>query len=339
MRVAAHWIAPAFLAAALTQTALADTLSEVRERGTLRCGVNGEVPGLSYRAPDGGWSGLDVDFCRAVAAAALGDPDKVELVPLSNAERLDALAADRIDLLARNTSWTLSRDLGKGMSFVGVLYFDGQGFVVARDEQVMSTLDLGGKRVCAIADTTGPDNARRYFARHRMTLALETFPDLTAARAAYLAGKCDALTADQTQLHALRQGLDDPRAHRILPEVISKEPLSPAVRKGDATWHDVVRWTLFTLINAEELGIDSANVEQARERAISEEARLLLDVDGASAALLGLEPGWSVRAIKGVGNYAELFERNLGAGSPLKIKRGLNALWTDGGLLYAPPAR
>jgi general L-amino acid transport system substrate-binding protein len=203
----------------------------------------------------------------------------------------------------------------------------------------MSTLDLGGKRVCAIADTTGPDNARRYFARHRMTLALETFPDLTAARAAYLAGKCDALTADQTQLHALRQGLDDPRAHRILPEVISKEPLSPAVRKGDATWHDVVRWTLFTLINAEELGIDSANVEQARERAISEEARLLLDVDGASAALLGLEPGWSVRAIKGVGNYAELFERNLGAGSPLKIKRGLNALWTDGGLLYAPPAR
>lgn len=339
MRVAAHWLVTAVLAGALTQTAWAGTLSEVRERGTLRCGVNGEVPGLSYRAPDGAWSGLDVDFCRAVAAAALGDPAKVELIALSNAERLDALAANRIDLLARNTSWTLSRDLGKGMSFVGVLYFDGQGFIVPRDEQVMSTLDLGGKRVCAIADTTGPDNARRYFARHQMTLELKTFPDLAAARAAYLAGECGALTADQTQLHALRQGLDDPRAHRILPEVISKEPLSPAVRKGDAAWHDIVRWTLFTLINAEELGIDSANVEQAQARATSEEVRSLLDVEGASAAWLGVEPGWGIRVIKGVGNYAEVFERNLGSGSPLKIKRGLNALWTDGGLLYAPPAR
>jgi len=339
MRVAAHWLAPALLAGALTQTALADTLSEVRERGALRCGVNGEVPGLSYRAPDGAWSGIDVDFCRAVAAAALGDPDKVELVPLGGAERLEALAANRIDLLARNTSWTLSRDVGKGMSFVGVLYFDGQGFIVPRDEQVMSTLDLGGKRVCAIADTAGPENARRYFARHRMTLELTSFADFAAARSAYLAGECDSFTADQTQLHALRQTLEDPRAHRILPEVISKEPLSPAVRKGEAAWQDIVRWTLFILINAEELGIDSANVEQARERATGEEVRLLLDVDGASAALLGLEPGWSVRAIKGVGNYAELFERNLGSGSPLKIKRGLNALWGDGGLLYAPPAR
>lgn len=346
MRSATHrplaWLLVAVLALATLAAlapAAAGTLDEVRERGVLRCGVNGEVPGLSYRDEKGTWSGLDVDFCRAVAAAALGEADKVELIPLTAAERLGALAAGRIDLLSRNTTWTLSRDLGHGMTFAGILYLDGQGFMVRRDTGVLSALELGGKRVCAIAASTSPDNARRYFTRHRMELALTTFPDLTAAKDAYLSGECDALTGDQSQLHALRTTLEDPRTQRILPEVISKEPLSPAVRKGDAGFLDLVRWALFVLINAEEQGIDSTNVERAGEEATSEEVRLLLDADGHTAELLGVEPGWSHRIIHQVGNYAEIFERNLGAQSPLKIKRGLNALWRDGGLLYAPPAR
>jgi len=274
-----------------------------------------------------------------VAAAALGDAGKVEYVALSAAERLDALGEGRIDLLSRNTTWTQSRDLGHNMTFAGVLYFDGQGFMVPRDSGLMSTLELGGKRICALANSTSPDNARRYFARHRMELTLETFDTMEAARQAYLEGKCDALTTDQSQLQALRSTLDDPRAQRILPEIVSKEPLSPAVRKGDARWLDIVRWTLFVLIDAEELGIDSANVDRAAEQAQTEEVRQLLDMAGESAALLGVEPGWSRRVIRQVGNYAEIFDRNLGARSPLKIKRGLNALWNDGGLLYAPPAR
>lgn len=326
------------LAAALAQTSAA-TLDEVKARGSLRCGVNGEVPGLSHRDDSGRWSGLDVDFCRAVAAAALGDAGKVELVPLSRAERLDALREGRIDLLSRNTTWTLSRDLGHDMTFAGILYFDGQGFMVPRDSGLMSALELSGKRICALTDSTSPDNAKRYFARHRMELELQTFDSLEAAKRAYLEGKCDALTTDQSQLHSLRSGLEDPRAQRILPEVVSKEPLSPAVRKGDARWLDIVRWTLFVLIDAEELGIDSANVDRAAEQAQSDEVRLLLDTEGNSAALLGIDPGWSRRVIRQVGNYGEIFDRNLGAQSPLKIKRGLNALWNNGGLLYAPPAR
>jgi general L-amino acid transport system substrate-binding protein len=327
------------LAVTTAHTLAAATLENVRERGNLRCGVNGEVQGLSYQDDGGSWSGLDVDFCRAVAAAVLGDSAKVELIPLSTAERLDALRDGRIDLLSRNTTWTLSRDLAHDMTFVGVLYFDGQGFMVRRDTNLMSTLELSGKHVCALADSTSPDNARSYFTRHRMELELATFDTLEAAKRAYLEGKCDTLTTDQSQLHSLRTSLEDPRAHRILPEIISKEPLSPAVRKGDTAWLDIVRWTLFVLIDAEELGIDSSNVQRAAEQATTEEVRLLLDTEDRTAALLNLEPGWSQRVIKQVGNYAEIFERNLGAHSPLKIKRGLNALWNNGGLLYAPPAR
>jgi general L-amino acid transport system substrate-binding protein len=339
MRVGITRLLGSLFAVALAQASFAATLDDVKERGSLRCGVNGEVPGLSHRDDSGTWSGLDVDFCRAVAAAALGDAGKVEFVPLSTAERLDALREGRIDLLSRNTTWTLSRDLGHDMTFAGVLYFDGQGFMVPRDSGLMSTLELSGKRICAITDSTSPDNAKRYFARHRMELELQTFDSLETANQAYSQGKCDALTTDQSQLHSLRAGLDDPRSQRILPEIISKEPLSPAVRKGDARWFDVVRWTLFVLIDAEELGIDSANVDRAAEQAQSDEIRLVLDTEGHSAALLGIEPGWSQRVIKQVGNYAEVFDRNLGAQSPLKIKRGLNALWNEGGLLYAPPAR
>jgi general L-amino acid transport system substrate-binding protein len=325
--------------ALLARASGAATLDEVKERGSLRCGVNGEVPGLSHRDQGGVWRGLDVDFCRGVAAAVLGSGEKVDFVPLTTAERLDALREGRIDLLSRNTTWTLTRDLAHDMTFVGVLNFDGQGFMVRRDTGVLSTLGLGGKRICSLAGSTSPDNARRYFTRHRMELVLQTFETLELAKQAYLDGSCDALTTDQSQLHSLRAGFSDPRAHRILPEIVSKEPLSPAVRKGDAAWSDIVRWTLFLLIDAEQLGIDSANVARAAETATTEEVRLLLDTEGRTAALLGLEAGWSRRVIEQIGNYAEVFDRNLGAQSPLKIKRGLNALWNNGGLLYAPPAR
>ena len=339
MRAAARWLVGVVLAGGLAQAAVADTLDEVKKRGTLRCGVNGDVPGLSFKDDAGSWSGLDVDFCRAVAAAVLGATDKVEFVPLGNADRLDALREGRIDLLTRNTTWTLSRDLGFGMTFAAILYHDGQGFMVPRASNLMSALELGDKTVCALEDTTGPGNAQRYFTRHRMEVRLRSYPDLNAAKLAYLAGECDALTNDQSQLFSLRTTLEDPGAHRILGEVISKEPLAPAVREGDGRWLDIVRWTLYLLIDAEELGIDSTNADRVRDQAKAQETRLLLDLDGHTAKLLELDPGWSHRVIKQVGNYAEIFERNLGASSPLKIKRGLNALWRDGGILYAPPAR
>lgn len=339
MRNAIRWLLPILLAWGTAQTAVADTLGDVKARGSLRCGVNGLVPGLSHRDETGRWSGLDVDFCRAVAAATLGDSEKIELIPLGLKDRFAALSEGRIDLLVRNTTWTLSRDLEHGMTFTGILYFDGQGFMVRRDTEILSSLGLGGRNLCALAGSTGPDNAKRYFTRNRMELKLETFDDLDAAKQAYLEGRCQVLTSDQSQLHSLRTTLEDPRAHRILPEVISKEPLAPAVRKGDAAWFDIVRWTLHVLIDAEEIGVSSSNVERAAELAAREDTRLLLDADGRTAALLGLDPGWSGRLIAQVGNYAEIFERNLGAQSPLKIKRGLNALWRDGGLLYAPPAR
>jgi general L-amino acid transport system substrate-binding protein len=339
MRKAVRWLLGIALVGGLIQTSAAGTLDDVKARGTLRCGVGGDIRGLSYKDEKGAWSGLDVDFCRAVAAATLNDKEKVAFVPLSNAQRLDALREGRIDLLARNTTWTLSRDVGYGMRFVGILYHDGQGFMVPRSSGLMSTLELNGKRICAVSNSTSPGNARRYFTRNRMAAELATFDTLAEAQQAYLRGKCDALTTDQSQLHALRSTLEDARAQRILPEVISKEPLSPAVRERDDRWFDVVRWTLYVLIDAEEQDIDSTNVDRAREEAKADDIRLLLDADGQTAKRLGVDPGWSYRVIKAVGNYAEVFDRNLGSGSPLKIKRGLNALWRDGGILYAPPTR
>ena len=339
MLTAVRWLLGVVLAAGLAQAALADTLEDVKARGTLRCGVNGAVPGLSYKDDAGNWSGLDVDFCRAVAAAVLGDKRKVELIPLENSERLEALRNGRIDLLTRNTTWTLSRDLDYGMSFAGILYHDGQGFMVPRSGGLLSALELGGKRICTLENTTGPGNAQRYFTRHRMQVQVQTYAGFEAAKRAYLESECDALANDQTQLFAMRTTLEDPGAHRILGEIISKEPLTPAVRKGDARWLDIVRWTLYLIIDAEEGGISSANLDRAREQAKAGTTRLLLDLDGKTAAALGLDPGWSQRIIRQVGNYSEIFERNVGANSPLKIKRGMNALWRDGGILYAPPAR
>ncbi|MBK1619421.1 ABC transporter substrate-binding protein [Lamprobacter modestohalophilus] len=319
--------------------AAADQLDEVRERGLLRCGVNGEIPGLSYRDDDGDWSGIDVDLCRAVAAAALGSADKVKLIPLTTAERFDALRDGKIDLLARNTTWNQARDLTQGVSFAAILYYDGQGFMVPRSTNTLSTLELGGSQICAIADTTSIDSAKRYFQRHQMPMELKQYPDLKGATKAYLEGECTTLTGDRSQLYALRARLEQPESQRILPEVISRDPLSPAVVKGETRMLDLVRWTLYTLVNAEEMGISSDNVATAKARAQTDAVRTLLDLDGESAEVLGIEPEWGYRVILAVGNYAELFERNLGKASGLNIKRGLNALWTQGGLLYAPPPR
>ena len=323
----------------LAGIATAGTVEDVRERGVLRCGVNGEVPGMSFRDENGSWSGLDVDFCRAVAAAVLDNPEAVALVPVSSEERFGAVRGGNVDLLARNTSWTGQRDITEGVSFAGVLYYDGQGFMVPRKSDTISALELDRAKVCAIAGSTSIDNAKRYFTRHQMALELVILPDLDSAARAYLDGKCTALTTDRSQLHALRSTLVDPAAQRILPEVISKEPLGPVVRDNDQRWFDLVRWTLFTLVEAEELGIDAGNVIGAKNRAASDRVRALLDLDGTTATVLGIEPAWGYRVIRWVGNYGELFERNLGPASGLGIKRGLNALWSDGGLMYAPPAR
>jgi general L-amino acid transport system substrate-binding protein len=327
------------IGAALATSAAADALDEVKARGELRCGVNGEVPGLSVKDDNGEWSGLDVDFCRAVAAAALGTGDKVAFLPLATGERFAALRDGRVDLLARNTTWTGLRDLTEGVSFAGILYFDGQGFMVPRASGKLSTLELNDATICAIDNTTSADNAKAYFTRHRMSMELFLHPDLTSALADYLDGKCSTLTTDQSQLYSLRSTLEQPREHRILPEVISKEPLSPAVRAGETRWLDLVRWTLYTLVNAEEIGIDSHNVTTAKERASSEAVRALLDLDGITAQKLGIEPEWGYRVLLQVGNYGELFERNLGKASGLGIKRGMNAVWRDGGLMYAPPVK
>jgi len=311
--------------ALLASTAGAGTVDAVRERGVLRCGVNGEVRGMSLRDDNGHWSGLDTDFCRAVATAVLDDPNAVEFVPVGSEERFAVVRDGKVDLLARNTTWTGLRDITEGVSFAGVLYYDGQGFMVPRKTNTLSALELGGAKVCAIAGSTSIDNAKRYFTRNRMSLQVSVHPDLTSAAKAYLDGQCTALTSDRSQLHALRAGLDDPAAQRILPESISKEPLGPVVRDGDQQWFDLVRWTLFTLVEAEELGINSGNVTGAMEHAESDEVRALLDLDGTTAKVLG--------------NYGELFGRNLGAASGLDVKRGLNAQWSAGGLMYAPPAR
>lgn len=327
----------AWLIIGVAQTAHAGTLDNVKQGATLRCGVNGTIPGLSLQDKDGRWSGFDVDFCRAVAIAVLGDPNKVEFVRLTNQDRLEALRENRVDLLSRNTTWTMERDLAHAMDFVGVLYYDGQGFLVPRAGGKMSVLELSGAAICVQAGSTSERHLERFFARHRMTYRTVAADSFDTARDAYLGGRCDALTSDQSQLYALRSTLADPAAQKILPETISKEPLSPAVRTGDDQWRNIVEWTLYALINAEELDINSTNIDRVREQATTPDVRYFLDLDGASSKALGLAPQWTVDLVRKIGNYGEMFERNLGKQSALGIKRGMNALWRDGGLLYAPP--
>jgi len=320
------------------QAASAQTLAAIKSRGELICGANGTLAGFGLPDPQGNWTGFDVDFCRAIAAAIFNDPTKVKFVPLTAKDRFTALQSGEIDVLSRNTTWTLSRDTSLGLDFVAVTYFDGQGFMVRRALKVSSALELNGASVCVQQGTTSELNLADYFRANQMQLKTVTFATGDEARKAYESGRCDSYTTDSSGLYGERQKLAVPGDHIVLPEIISKEPLTPAVRHGDSQWTDIVRWTHFAMVDAEELGVTKANVDD-KLKSDDPETRRMLGAEGQYGEALGLTNDWVYRIIKHVGNYGEVFERNVGQGSPLKIVRGLNALWTKGGIQYAPPIR
>jgi general L-amino acid transport system substrate-binding protein len=319
--------------------AAAATLDDVKARGALNCGVTTGLVGFAAPDANGVWQGFDVGVCRAVAAAVLGDPMAVEFVPTTGQTRFTALASGEIDMLARNTTWTFSRDVDLKFEFVGVNYYDGQGFMVPRDLGVTSALELDGATVCIQTGTTTELNLADFFRANN--ISYETVPIETNAEALqqYNAGACDAYTTDASGLAASRATFENPGDSVILPEIISKEPLGPLVRHGDNEWGDIVRWTLNALIAAEEYGVTSANIDELANGTDNPEINRLLGTEGNLGEMLGLDNQWAVRAIKAGGNYGELFEKNIGENTPIGLARGLNAQWTDGGLLYAPPFR
>jgi general L-amino acid transport system substrate-binding protein len=316
----------------------AQTLAAAKVRGTISCGVSQGLAGFSLSDEKGHWSGFDVDFCRAIAAAVFNDPAKVLFSPLSTNDRFSALSSGAIDVLARNTTWTMSRETSLGLQFAGITYYDGQGFLLRTATRIETALELGGKSVCAQADTTTELNAADFFESNGMRYELIRLPTAEEALGAYEAGRCAVLTSDISQLHALRLKLSKPDDHVILPDVISKEPLGPAVRQGDDQWLNLVKWVHFAMLNGEELGVAASTLEQAK--ASSRPAvRRLVGLDGNFGEQAGLTNDWAARIIKLVGNYDEVFERNVGTGSQLGIPRGLNNLWSNGGIQYAPPIR
>ena len=316
----------------------AQTLNAVKERGTLNCGVSQGLLGFSSMDDKNVWSGFDVDICRAVAAAIFGDPDKVTFTPLDAATRFTALQSNKIDMLSRNSTWTMSRESSLGLMFAGVAYYDGQGFLLRRDAGIDTALQLGGKTVCTQTGTTTELNLADYFRANDMELKVLALGTAEESRKAYDEGKCDVLTSDVSQLYAERLKLSAPDSHIILPEVISKEPLGPAVRQGDDQWFNLVKWTLYALINAEELGVKQAAIDEALKSS-NPNIRRLVGAEGEFGAQLGLANDWAARSLRAVGNYGEVYERNVGTQSNLSIPRGLNALWTQGGIQYAPPVR
>ena len=324
---------------ALATFAQAATLEDAKVRGKVLCGVNTGLLGFAAEGTDGVWAGFDVDFCKAVAAAALGDAAKVEFVPLGTRDRFDALKSGKVDVLARNTTWTMERETKLGMRFVGVNYMDGQGFMVNKSLGVSSVLTMSQAAICFLTGTTSQANVEDFFREKQMSYLPVTFDNLDELVTAYEAGKCDTYTADQSQLYAVRLKLAKPDDNIILPDVISKEPLGPAVRQGDDQWLNIVRWTLYAIVNAEELEVRAADVDDLKAKSASPSIRRLLGAEGTFGADMGLDADWAVRAIKSGGNYAEIFDRNLGKGSKLGIERGINALWNAGGLLYVPPVR
>ncbi|MGK7753385.1 MULTISPECIES: amino acid ABC transporter substrate-binding protein [unclassified Roseovarius] len=320
--------------------AAAATLDDVKARGTLNCGVTTGLVGFAAPDNNGNWDGFDVGVCRAVAAAVLGDPQAVEFVPTTGKTRFTALASGEIDMLARNTTWTFSRDVDLKFEFVGVNYYDGQGFMVPKELGVSSAKDLDGATVCIQTGTTTELNLADYFRKNSMNYEPVPIETNAEAQQQYLAGACDVYTTDASGLAATRAAFEDPSAHVLLPEIVSKEPLGPLVRHGDNEWGDVVRWTLNALIAAEELGVTSANIaDMASTAGDSPEINRLLGTEGNLGEMLGLEADWAVKAISAGGNYGELFEKNIGETTPIGLARGLNAQWTDGGLLYSPPFR
>ncbi len=321
-----------------SSAASAGTLDTVRSRGTLNCGANGQLPGFGLPDAQGNWTGLDVDYCRAIAAAIFNDPTKVKFVALTAKDRFTALQSGDIDVLIRNTTWNLSRDTQLGLNATAVNYYDGQGFMVRKSLKLNSALELNDASVCVQQGTTTEVNLADYFRSNRMRLKSVTFASLDEAVQAYDSGRCDSFTTDASSLYGVRLKLAKPDDHVVLPEIISKEPLAPFVRHGDDHWFDIVKWVHFAMVNAEELNVSKSNVDE-RLKSDNPEIKRLLGTEGNYGEQLGLTKDWAYRIVKHVGNYGDVFERNLGQGSPLKIARGLNALWTKGGLQYAPPIR
>lgn len=322
----------------------AGTLDDVKQKGFVQCGVSQGVAGFSIPDADGKWTGFDVDICRAVAAAIFNDATKVKFTPLSAKDRFTALQSGEIDLLSRTTTWTMSRDTAMGFMFPVATFYDGQGFMVRKSLGVESALKLDGAAVCSATGTTTELNLADYFRSKGMKYQGVAIEDSTQLRQAYDEGRCDVFTTEQSILYAERSSLKQPDDHVILPEMISKEPLGPMVRQGDIGWFNLVKWTAFALINAEELGITQANVDEMKSSENPEIRRVLggKNADGAAPGFgpgIGLDEEWAAYIVKGVGNYGEIFDRNLGANSPLKMKRGANELWKNGGLQYAPPIR
>jgi general L-amino acid transport system substrate-binding protein len=314
------------------------TLKRTIRRDAVFCGVNTGLPGFSSVDEKGNWSGFDVDFCRAIAAAIFDDPNKVKFVPLDAKERFAELGKRKVDVLARNSTWTISRETEYALHFAGVSYYDGQGFMLPKSRKTTSALELDGSKVCVQSETTTELNLDDYFRANNMTQEARKFATVDDVFNGYASGQCDVLTADVSQLYALRLKLSNPSDHEILPDVISKEPLAPVVRHKDDDWLLIVKWTLFAMVNAEELGITSQNIDQALKSKKPDVMRFV-GTDGDYGEELDLTKDWAVRIIRHVGNYGEVYERNVGTGSKLGIPRGLNQLWNAGGILYAPPIR
>jgi len=315
------------------------TLDAVKARGEVACGVNTSAPGFSNVDSQGRWVGLDVDQCRAVAAAVLGDPAKVKFVPLNSQQRFAALQSGEIDILSRNTTWTLTRDASLGIVFTGIYYFDGQGFMVPKKLKIESARKLSGATVCVQAGTTSEKNVADYFLANGIKYKSVVFDTAEAIQSAFFSGRCQALTTDMSDLAGARTKATRPDDYAILPEVISKEPLGPAVRRGDDEWFQIVRWTLFAMLEAEEMGLSQATVDKARAESKDPGVQRVLGVTEDTGKLLGLDKEWAYRIVKAVGNYGESFDRNLGPATPLALPRGVNKLWSKGGLMYAPPVR
>jgi len=331
-------VAAAIGVACFSSSAIAATLDDVKQRGVLNCGVNQGLPGFSEPDAEGNWSGFDVDFCRAVAAAIFADPEKVEYVPLSTSERFDALTSGKIDLLSRNSTWTMQREVGLGLTFAGVTYYDGQGFMLPRSAGIFSSLELGGSKVCVQAETTSAANLADYFEANKMAYEEVVTTSAAESLAAYQDGRCGVISSDISQLYAERLRLPNKDDHLVLPNTISKEPLGPAVRQDDPAWATLVKWVFFALLDAEELGVGLDTIEEALT---SEKpaVRRLVGNEGNYGEDIGLSNNWAADILKSVGNYGEIYDRNLGTGSPLGIPRGLNELWSLGGIHYAPPIR
>jgi len=330
----------ALVAGALTTTSVfaATTLESVKQKGHLQCGVTSGLPGFSQPDEKGSWTGIDVDTCRAVAAAVFGDAKAVEFTPLTAKERLTALQSGEIDILSRNTTWTLTRDASLGLNFAGVNYYDGQGFLVNKDIGVDDATQLDGATVCIQAGTTTELNLSDYFRAKGMDFKPIVFDTSEQSVQGFAAGRCDVLTSDRSQLAALRSKLADPNSAKILPNTISKEPLGPVVRQGDDEWFNIVKWVLFVQINAEELGITEANVDDML-KSDNPNVQRLLGTDGDMGAKLGVPDDFGYAIVKQVGNYGEMYDRNIGPDTALGLERGINALWTNGGIMYAPPVR